>query len=198
MLLPFFQENGLEAGCDEAGRGCLAGPVVAASVILPREFDHPRLNDSKLLQPHVREILRDEIEAYALSFAVAFVDHQTIDKINILNATFLAMNQAIRDLCIRPDRLLIDGNRFSNQTGIPYVCLVKGDSHYRSIAAASILAKTQRDAFMNKIHEEYPQYNWGKNKGYATREHLLAIARHGLSPYHRVSFRSTLQWRLFE
>ncbi|MBU2651552.1 MAG: ribonuclease HII, partial [Bacteroidetes bacterium] len=154
-------------------------------------------NDSKLLQPRVREVLRNEIEAHALAFAVAFIDHQTIDKVNILNATFLAMNKAVNDLSIRPDRLLIDGNRFSNQTGIPHVCLIKGDSIYRSIAAASILAKTQRDAFMNEIHEEYPQYNWKKNKGYATHEHLLAIARHGLSPYHRVSFRSSIQWKLF-
>jgi len=179
----------MEAGCDEAGRGCLAGPVVAAAVILPHGFDHPLLNDSKKLSQKNREMLRKVIEEEALTWAVAMVSNREIDRMNILNASFLAMNRAIQKLQVKPDHLLIDGNRFRPQTDIPFNCIVKGDGKYRSIAAASILAKTWRDEYMQKIHYEFPEFNWKQNKGYPTLAHREALQKQGTSPYHRKSFR---------
>jgi len=187
-LLPFFQQDKLEAGCDEAGRGCLAGPVVAAAVILPPDFVSSTLNDSKQLSEKKRIQLRGEIEREALAFAVAFVDAPTIDQINILQASFLAMHKAVDALSIVPEHLLIDGNRFKPYKAIPATCIIKGDGKYISIAAASILAKTYRDDFMLKIHEEFPVYDWPSNKGYPTQKHRLAIVEHGATPYHRMSF----------
>lgn len=188
-----------EAGCDEAGRGCLAGPVMAAAVILPRVPDLllcEGLMDSKRLSAKERQRLRDLIRAHALSYGVASVDHHTIDEINILNASILAMHMAIKQLQPQPALILADGNRFSPYGRIPHHCLVKGDATYLSIAAASILAKTSRDAYMAKIHREHPQYGWDRNKGYPTPAHREAIALHGLSPYHRRSFRCRVQWKL--
>lgn len=191
MLLPFYQDEFLEAGCDEAGRGCLAGPVFAAAVILPKDFDHPLLNDSKQIKEKDRYALRVEIEENALAFAVGMVDHQEIDKINILNASFLAMHRAIEKLQLQPEFLIIDGNRFKPYPKIKHECIIKGDGKYFSIAAASILAKTYRDDFMKKIDQEYPIYQWKKNKGYPTIEHRKAVIESGLSPYHRKTFRIT-------
>ncbi|MBU2268947.1 MAG: ribonuclease HII [Bacteroidetes bacterium] len=191
MLLPFYQDEFLEAGCDEAGRGCLAGPVFAAAVILPKDFDHPLLNDSKQIKEKDRYSLRTEIEENALAFAVRIVDHQEIDKINILNASFLAMHRAIEKLRLQPNFLIIDGNRFKTYPNIKHECIVKGDGKYFSIAAASILAKTYRDDFMEKIDQEYPIYQWKKNKGYPTSDHRKAVIKSGLSPYHRKTFRIT-------
>ncbi|MEN9399426.1 MAG: Ribonuclease [Bacteroidota bacterium] len=187
-LLPFFHQDKIEAGCDEAGRGCLAGPVVAAAVILPPDFVSSTLNDSKQLSEKKRVQLREEIEREALAYAVAFVDAPTIDQINILQASFLAMHKAVDALSIVPEHLLIDGNRFKPYKDIPATCVVKGDGKYLSIAAASILAKTYRDDFMLKIHEEFPVYDWPSNKGYPTQKHRLAIVEHGTTPYHRMSF----------
>ena len=187
MLLPYYQENTIEAGCDEAGRGCLAGPVVAAAVILPQGFTHAWLNDSKQLSEKKRKELRVIIEKEALAYSVAYVDHQKIDDINILNASFLAMHQAIDGLSQKPELLLIDGNRFTKHI-IPNVCIVKGDSKYLSIAAASILAKTYRDDFMEELDLKYPEYNWKKNKGYPTLDHRIAIENHGSTPFHRKTF----------
>jgi ribonuclease HII len=189
QLLPFFKEGILEAGCDEAGRGCLAGPVVAAAVILPPGFDYGILNDSKKLSEKQRKELRPLIENGALAWAVEMVSNQEIDKVNILNASFLAMNRAVQKLKVKPEHLLIDGNRFRPQTEIPFSCMVKGDGRFYSIAAASVLAKTWRDAFMEKIHHEFPQFDWKKNKGYPTRKHREAIAKYGVNKYHRMSFR---------
>jgi len=177
-----------EAGCDEAGRGCLAGSVFAAAVILPASFECPKLNDSKLLTERLRYELRPQIEEQALSYAVGIVSAQEIDKINILKASFLAMHRAIDALSVKPEHLLIDGNRFTPYPNIAHTCIVKGDSKYLSIAAASILAKTYRDDYMNQIDTEYPDYGWRKNKGYPTLEHRQAIERYGISPYHRLSF----------
>lgn len=177
------------AGCDEAGRGCLAGPVFAAAVILPESFSHPWLNDSKLMKERHRYILRDVIELKAKSYAVAMVDNNEIDAINILNASFLAMHRAINKLNIEPDLLLIDGNRFNKYKGIKHQCIVKGDSIYYNIAAASVLAKTYRDEYMNDVHEVYPHYNWQKNKAYPTKEHKSAILLYGASPLHRKTFK---------
>lgn len=191
MLLPFYQNQLIEAGCDEAGRGCLAGPVFAAAVILPQDFSHPLLNDSKQMSEKNRYDLRAEIEERALAFAVASVDHQEIDKINILNASFLAMHRAIEKLSQKPEFLIIDGNRFKPFQSIPHQCIVKGDGKYFSIAAASILAKTYRDDFMEKIDQEYPIYQWKKNKGYPTGHHRRAVIENGFSPYHRKTFRVT-------
>lgn len=188
-LLPFYKEGIPEAGCDEAGRGCLAGPVVAAAVILPDDFDYGTLNDSKKLSEARRKELRPVIEEKALAWAVEMVSNEEIDKINILNASFLAMNLAVKKLHIKPKHLLIDGNRFRPQTNIPFTCIVKGDAKYYSIAAASVLAKTWRDEFMEKINLEFPWYKWAKNKGYPTPEHRKAIAKYGISKYHRLSFR---------
>jgi ribonuclease HII len=188
LLKRYFQKELTEAGCDEAGRGCLAGPVFAAAVILPQKFRHPLLNDSKQLTEEERYELRPVIETRALAWAVAMVDHEEIDKINILNASFKAMHLAIDQLNIRPGLLLIDGNRFSPYFGIIHQCVVEGDAKYASIAAASILAKTYRDDFMVKLHTEHPQYSWHENKGYATPTHRRMIREHGLTPYHRKTF----------
>lgn len=188
-LLPFKEPMRLEAGCDEAGRGCLAGPVFAAAVILPNGFYHPVLNDSKQLSRKQREILRPVIETTAIAWAVARVDPLEIDEINILNASFLAMHRALSELTVKPDFLLIDGPRFNPCPGIPHSCEVRGDGRFMSIAAASVLAKTHRDEFMFRIHEEFPVYHWDHNKGYPTREHREAIRWAGACPYHRRSFR---------
>lgn len=189
MLKPFYQENFIEAGCDEAGRGCLAGPVFAAAVILPKDFNDKRVNDSKQLSFEERVELRKVIEEIAISWAVAAVDNEQIDKINILNASILAMHHAVEKLHIQPGFLLIDGNRFKPFKNIPFECIIKGDGKYYSIAAASILAKTHRDEYMKKIGLKYPVYKWARNKGYPTHEHREAIKIHGSTPYHRKSFR---------
>lgn len=188
-LLPYYNPKGLEAGCDEAGRGCLAGPVFAAAVILPRDFYHPLLNDSKKLTAGKRNELKEIIKDKAISWAVAKVFPQTIDKINILNASFRAMHLSINRLGIKPSHLLIDGNRFQSYKGISYSCIIKGDGLYASIAAASILAKTHRDEYMRKLHRKYPEYSWIDNKGYPTEVHRQAIKQHGPTEYHRMSFR---------
>lgn len=189
MLKPYLQSDLAEAGCDEAGRGCLAGSVVAAAVILPPGFSNELLNDSKQLSERQRNNLRHIIEQEATAWAVAFVTPEEIDKINILQASILAMHNAISRLSPKPDFLLIDGNRFNPYPGIPHKCIVKGDATYMSIAAASILAKTHRDEYMSAIAKEYPQYGWERNKGYPTRDHRAAIAAHGTTPHHRLSFR---------
>ncbi len=188
MLKRFFKKDLVEAGCDEAGRGCLAGPVFAASVILPAGFRHPLLNDSKQVTEADRNKLRPYIERKAVAWAVAMIDHTGIDKINILKASFKAMHLAIDQLKVRPDLLLIDGHLFSPYFGIVHQCVIGGDAIYASIAAASILAKTHRDEFMIRIHEEYPRYGWNENKGYGTAFHRLQINENGLSPYHRKTF----------
>lgn len=189
VLKSFHIEGSVEAGCDEAGRGCLAGPVFAAAVILPAGFSNPVLDDSKKLSPGKRDELRKIIERGALYWGVAMADEKEIDQINILNASFLAMHRALEKLGSVPDHLLIDGNRFKSYREIPFSCIVKGDGIYASIAAASILAKTHRDEYMESLHEQYPQYGWKKNRGYPTRAHRLAIYKHGPTPYHRRSFR---------
>lgn len=188
MLKTCFQHEWIEAGCDEAGRGPLAGPVTAAAVILPPEWTHPLLNDSKKMSEKNRNLLRKIIEKEAVAWAVEMVMPDEIDRINILNASFAAMSRAIEKLSVKPQLLLIDGNRFRSNLNIPYQCIVKGDATFTSIAAASVLAKTYRDEYMMRIADEYPVYNWKQNKGYPTREHREAVLRHGLSPYHRVSF----------
>lgn len=189
MLLPYLQEELIEAGCDEAGRGCLAGPVFAAAVILPKTFTHDLLNDSKKLKEKDRLTLRNMIEQEAVAWAVAMVDHVEIDRINILNASISAMHLALEQLSICPGFILVDGNRFKPFQSTPHQCIVKGDSKYFSIAAASILAKTYRDDYMLKLAVEYPQYDWMKNKGYPTIKHRMAVIAYGLSPYHRKTFR---------
>lgn len=188
MLKTCFQHEWIEAGCDEAGRGPLAGPVTAAAVILPPEWNHPLLNDSKQMSEKNRNLLRKIIEKEAVAWAVEMVMPDEIDQINILNASFAAMSRAVEKLSVKPQLLLIDGNRFRSNLNIPYQCIVKGDATFTSIAAASVLAKTYRDEYMMRIADEYPVYNWKQNKGYPTREHREAVLRHGLSPYHRVSF----------
>ncbi len=187
-----------EAGCDEAGRGPLAGPVVAAAVILPDGYSHPLLNDSKQLTERQRDRLRTEIVRDAAAWAVAVVEPDEIDRLNILHASTHAMCLAVQQLAVKPEFLLIDGNRFYNETDIPYECIVKGDAKYMSIAAASILAKTHRDELMVQLHNEYPQYGWDRNKGYPTIEHFNAIEQYGPSPYHRRSFNLYRQHTLFE
>lgn len=189
MLQESFGSGLVEAGCDEAGRGCLAGPVCAAAVILPPGFYHPLLNDSKQVTAIHRHELRLFIEVHAMAWAVAMVDHKVIDRINILQASFKAMHKAVKGLANKPGILLIDGNRFAPYRGIKHQCIVKGDSLFTSIAAASILAKTHRDAYMQTLHLEHPQYGWDENKGYGTLRHRKGIASHGLSMYHRKSFR---------
>lgn len=189
VLKNYSKEDVIEAGCDEAGRGCLAGPVVAAAVILPSLFYNEIINDSKQLTERKRLLLREVIEKEAISWAVAFVDNKEIDQINILNASYLAMHRAIEKLEVVPEHLIIDGNRFKKYQTIPHQCIVKGDSKYLSIAAASILAKTHRDEYMQKLHNEFPNYDWDKNKAYPTKKHRKAIAKFGLTPYHRKSFR---------
>ncbi len=188
MLENQFQYDLPEAGCDEAGRGCLAGPVFAAAVILPADFHDPRLNDSKQMSARNRELLRVLIEREAVAWAVEAVSAGRIDEINILNASFEGMSLAVARLDPQPGFLAIDGNRFRTRLDIPYRCIVKGDGKYADIAAASVLAKTHRDAFMERLAEEFPQYGWASNKGYPTREHRLAIRCYGLTPYHRLSF----------
>lgn len=188
MLKLRYQKKLIEAGCDEAGRGCLAGPVFAASVILPLDFEHPDLNDSKQLSENKRDELRLFIEKHALSFAVASCSAAEIDEINILKASFLAMHRAIDQLKQRPELLLIDGNRFTTYQDIPHHCIIKGDSKFQSIAAASILAKTYRDEYMLQIAEDFPAYRWERNKGYPTKAHRDAIAKHGSTPHHRMTF----------
>lgn len=188
MLLPYLHADLIEAGCDEAGRGCLAGAVYAAAVILPKDFQNEQLNDSKQLSEKQRYALREVIEREALAWAVGIVSPKEIDKINILNASFLAMHRAIDQLVLRPEHLLIDGNRFRKYGEVPYTTVVKGDGKYLSIAAASILAKTYRDDYMNRLHEEFPLYDWDHNKGYPTRKHRTAIAEQGTTPYHRMTF----------
>lgn len=188
-MLKSFHKNLNEAGTDEAGRGCLAGPVTAAALILPDGFKSELLNDSKLLSEKNRTLLRPLIESEATTFAVVHVDQDEIDKINILNASILAMHRAISELKVSPEFIIVDGNRFKPYARIPHECIVKGDSKYLSIAAASVLAKTYRDDFMVRIHEIYPMYNWKQNKGYPTKEHRDAIRKYGLTEYHRKSFR---------
>ncbi len=188
MLAPYLHKNLLEAGLDEAGRGCYAGPVFAASVILPKDFYHPLLNDSKQLNEKQRNLLRPIIEKESIAFAVASVDNETIDKINILQASFTAMHLSLDQLKIIPEFLLIDGNRFKPYPAIPHQCIIKGDGKYASIAAASILAKTYRDEFMQQIHAAFPHYGWDKNKGYGTATHRKAIDNFGLCSHHRKSF----------
>lgn len=188
-MLKAFYKYELEAGTDEAGRGCLAGPVTAAAVILPQDFSNDLLNDSKILSPSKRDLLRPIIETNATSFGIAQIFPDEIDKINILNASFLAMHKALDQLNTNPEFIIVDGNRFNSFQNIPHACIVKGDGKYLSIAAASILAKTYRDAYMEKIHLEYPMYNWIKNKGYPTLEHREAIRKYGITKYHRKTFR---------
>jgi len=189
MLKRFYQDSLTEAGCDEAGRGCFAGPVFAAAVILPRNFRHRLLNDSKQVTAEVRNELRLVIEEKAISYAVASVDNNEIDSINILKASFKAMHLAIDQLQQTPGMLLIDGNRFYKYKDIPHECIIKGDATYTSIAAASILAKTYRDEYMLRLHQEYPFYGWNTNKGYGTEEHRKALEQFGICKYHRKSFR---------
>ena len=188
MLKTHYYINKVEAGCDEAGRGCLAGSVFAAAVILPPDYDNPLLNDSKKLSPRQRYALRDDIRRDALAWAVGEVTPEEIDRINILHASFLAMHRALDQLSLRPEALIIDGNRFDPYRDLPYTTIVKGDGKYQSIAAASILAKTCRDDYMDRLAEQYPLYDWQSNKGYPTPRHREALHRYGPSPYHRHSF----------
>lgn len=189
MLEISFTQNQTEAGCDEAGRGCLAGPVVAAAVILPKGYTNGMLDDSKKLSEKKRNLLRLQIEQDALDYAVAFIEAEKIDQINILNASILAMHTALDNLKMRPELILVDGNKFKSYHQTKHHCIIKGDGKYMSIAAASVLAKTYRDEFMEKIHLEFPQYNWKKNKAYPTKEHRKAIALHGITPWHRKSYK---------
>jgi ribonuclease HII len=189
LLQTYYHDTLIEAGCDEAGRGCLAGPVFAAAVILPKNFYHPLLNDSKQVSEQQRYELRDVIEQQALSFAVASLCNKEIDRINILKASFKSMHLAVAQLRVEPQLLLIDGNRFTPFEKIPHQCIIGGDGVYTSIAAASILAKTYRDDYMKGLHQEYPHYNWMQNKGYATKEHQQALHKWGACSYHRTSFR---------
>lgn len=188
MLKQYFEYGKIEAGCDEAGRGCLAGPVFAAAVILPNDYKNKILNDSKQLTEKKRQILRQEIEANAIAFAVSNIDNNEIDKINILNASIKAMHLAVEKLKVVPELLLIDGNRFKTYNNIPHFCIIKGDATYMSIAAASILAKTYRDEYLDSLHQEIPYYDWNKNKAYPTKKHREAIRKHGITKYHRRSY----------
>ncbi len=188
MLESHYYKGLVEAGCDEAGRGCLAGAVYAAAVILPDDYQNPLLNDSKQLTEHRRYQLRTEIEHDAIAWAVGVVEPSEIDEINILNASFLAMHRALDQLQVRPQAVIVDGNRFRPYQSLPHTCIVKGDGKYLAIAAASILAKTYRDDYMLRLAEEYPQYDWASNKGYPTPRHREAIRQHGITPYHRRSY----------
>lgn len=188
MLLNFYK-NINETGTDEAGRGCLAGPVTAAAIILPESFENTILTDSKLLSEKNRGFLEPLLKSESICYGIAHIQHDVIDDINILNASILAMHQAIDSLSKTPDYIIVDGNRFKPYKDIPHSCIIKGDSKYLSIAAASVLAKTARDAYMLKLHEEYPMYNWKKNKGYPTKEHRAAIKKYGPTKYHRMSFK---------
>ncbi len=187
-LAAFYHPDWLEAGCDEAGRGCLAGPVFAAAVVLPRDFYHPWLNDSKQMTEVQRNTLRSIIEVQALAWAVGRVEAGEIDEINILRASFLAMHRALDQLKLRPEHILVDGNRFVSYGAVPHQCIIQGDGKYMNIAAASVLAKTHRDAEMHRLQQDFPQYHWHSNKGYPTGQHRQAIRDHGISPYHRRSF----------
>ncbi len=188
MLKNCYNEGKIEAGCDEAGRGCLAGSVYAAAVIYPADYQNEELNDSKQLTDKKRHQLREIIERDALAWAVGVVTPEEIDKINILNASILAMHRALDQLTVRPEAIIVDGNRFKQYGKIPHTCIVKGDAKYLSIAAASILAKTYRDDYMDGLAEEYPQYDWKSNKGYPTKKHREAIRQYGVTPYHRMSY----------
>jgi ribonuclease HII len=188
MLKSCYFEGKIEAGCDEAGRGCLAGSVYAAAVIFPADYQNEELNDSKQLTDKKRHQLREIIERDAVAWAVGVVTPEEIDKINILNASFLAMHRALDQLKVRPEAIIVDGNRFKKYDEVPHVCIVKGDAKYLSIAAASILAKTYRDNYMDGLAEEYPQYDWKSNKGYPTKKHREAIRQYGVTPYHRMSY----------
>lgn len=188
-MKPFYQEDLIEAGLDEAGRGCLAGPVFAAAVILPKDFEHPYLTDSKQLTEKQRYALRDEIEQTAISYAVASLSNEEIDQLNILKASVAAMHKAVEKLSVKPEFLIIDGNYFRKYQALKHKTIVKGDAQYYSIAAASILAKTYRDDFMNELHQQFPQYFWNKNKGYPTKQHRDAIKEFGASPFHRKTFK---------
>ncbi|MFZ4462613.1 MAG: ribonuclease HII [Bacteroidales bacterium] len=196
LLKASYLTNQIEAGCDEAGRGCLSGPVVAAAVILPEGFDHDLLNDSKKLSPVQRDKMRLIIMDQSISYGVGLASPEEIDQINILNASFLAMHRAIEKLKTRPGLLLIDGNRFTPFPGIKHICIVSGDALYRSIAAASILAKTYRDELMADLHQTFPEYNWKQNKGYPTIAHKTAISEYGFTPHHRLTFNAAIQTRL--
>lgn len=198
MLALKYKSLTIEAGCDEAGRGCLAGPVFAAAVILPDDFSNELLNDSKQLSEKQRAILRPLIEREALDWAVASVNNHEIDRINILNASILAMHRALDQLRLRPEHIIVDGNRFKMYQDIPSLCIVKGDGKYMSIAAASVLAKTHRDEYMENLHERFPVYNWKRNKGYPTKEHRQGIADHGITDFHRKSFTLLQQQLEFE
>ena len=189
MLLNSYFKNGIECGTDEAGRGCLAGPVTAAAVILPKGFRNKYLNDSKVVKIPKRLQLKQFIEKRALCFSVTHLDNLKIDEINILNASILAMHHCLDKMDLSPEHILVDGNRFKPYKEIPHLCVIKGDGKYLNIAAASILAKTYRDAYMEQLHEEYPMYNWKQNKGYPTAEHRAAIEKYGITKYHRRSFR---------
>ena len=188
MLLPFYHKDVIEAGCDEAGRGCLAGPVYAAAVILPKDFQSDMLNDSKQLSEKKRYALREVIEREAIAWAVGIVSNEEIDRINILRARILAMHRALDGLKVRPEEIIVDGNRFKPYNDLPYTTIVKGDGKYMSIAAASILAKTYRDDCMKRLNDEFPAYHWDSNKGYPAPAHRQAIREHGTTPYHRLTF----------
>lgn len=196
MLKNFFEKGKIEAGCDEAGRGCLAGPVFAAAVILPEKFNYKLLNDSKQMKKSDRNLMRTIIEKKAIAWAVAKCDHLEIDKVNILNASFIAMHKALDHLSVIPETILVDGNRFKQYQNIRHQCIVEGDAKYKSIAAASVLAKTHRDEYMMQIHEEFPQYGWDSNKAYATPFHREALMKFGESPFHRKTFRLYYQFEL--
>lgn len=187
-LKPHYYTDLIEAGCDEAGRGCLAGSVFAAAVILPPDYDNPALNDSKKLTHRQRNLLREQIQQDALAWAIGIVTPDEIDKINILNASFLAMHRALDQLAIRPEAIIVDGNRFQPYQNLPFTTIIKGDGKYQSIAAASILAKTYRDDYMDELARQYPFYGWETNKGYPTKEHRDGIRQYGISPYHRKSY----------
>lgn len=191
MLLPYYKEGVVEAGCDEAGRGCLAGSVYAAAVVLPPDYHNDKLNDSKQLTASQRYALREEIERDAIAWAIGIVTAQEIDEMNILRASITAMHRAIDALTVRPDHLIIDGNRFYQYQDLPHTTVVKGDGKYLSIAAASVLAKTYRDDYMKQLHNEYPFYGWNHNAGYPTKEHRQGIETHGTTPYHRMTFNLT-------
>lgn len=196
MLEPFHTQNCIEAGCDEAGRGCLAGPVYAAAVIFPADYHNADLNDSKQLSDKKRKILREQILKDAIAWAVGIVDNHKIDEINILNSSILAMHQALDKLSMRPEHIIIDGNKFKPYNQIPFHCIVKGDGKYLSIAAASILAKTFRDDYMDELHQKYPMYDWISNKGYPTLKHKLAIEKYGFTEFHRLTFNAKISQQL--
>ncbi len=196
-LIPHYYIDQLEAGCDEAGRGCLAGSVYAAAVILPKDYDNPSLDDSKKLSPRRRALLSEQLRSDAVAWAIGVVSASEIDKLNILKASILAMHRALDALAVRPEAIIVDGNRFSPYESLPFTTIVKGDGKYQSIAAASILAKTFRDEYMERLAEEYPMYGWERNKGYPTAEHRRALRKYGPSPYHRRSFALFVEGDLF-